>query len=161
MRLLLILTLIAGIFIQAYYYSELPDYVANNFGNNGEPNSWMSREWHMGIAIAIYLMNSLLFLSTPLIFRKIPVKYINFPEKEFWLADERKTESIQLMSSWLAFFGLATNVFVILVSHLVYEANISDPVKLNESMFFTVILLFIIVIITWIILLFKRFKKIA
>ncbi len=59
---------------------------------------------------------------------KIPLKYISFPKKDYWLSDERRNESIPVMESWLSFSGLLTNVFIIFVVHLVYEANISDPV---------------------------------
>ena len=59
---------------------------------------------------------------------KIPLKYISFSKKDYWLADERRNESIPVMESWLSFSGLLTNVFIIFVVHLVYEANISDPV---------------------------------
>ncbi len=159
MRLLLIISLIVGIILQVYYFTALSDKVAINFGSGGQPNSWTSKEWNMGITITIYLINSLMFLSVPLIMNKIPLKYISFPKKEYWLADERRNESLLIMESWLSFFGLLTNIFIIFVVHLVYEANISNPVILNESQFLLGIVLYSLLMVIWIVLLFKKFNK--
>ena len=63
------------------------------------------------------------------------------------------------MESWLSFFGLLTNVFIIFVVHLVYEANISNPVILNESQFLLGIVLYSLLMVIWIVLLFKKFNK--
>jgi hypothetical protein len=159
MRLLLIISLIVGIILQVYYFTALSDKVAINFGSGGQPNSWTSKEWNMGITITIYLINSLMFLSVPLMMKKIPLKYISFPKKEYWLTGERMKESIPVIDSWLSFFGLLTNIFIILVVHLVYEANLSDPVILNETQFFIAIVIYSLVLVIWIVMLFKKFNK--
>ena len=161
MRVLLIISLILGIVLQLYYYAVLPDNVAINFGSEGQPNSWTSKEWNMGITLSIYLLNSFLFLSVPSMMRKLPFKFISFPKKEYWLADERKKESLPLITSWLDFFGFITNVFILLIAHLVYEANLSESVRLNDSLFFTGIIIYCLVMLIWIVLLFKKFNKIS
>ena len=159
MRLLLIISLIVRIILQVYYFTVLPEKVAINYGSGGQPNSWTSKEWNMGITITIYLINSLMFLSVPLMMNKIPLKYISLPKKEYWLASERKKESIPVIESWLSFFGLLTNIFIILVAHLVYEANLSDPVILNEFQFFMGIVVYSLFMVIWLVLLFKKFNK--
>lgn len=97
MRKLLIISLIIGTVLQIYYSTVLPDKVAINFGSGGQVNSWTSRELSMGIMISIYLINALVFLSVPMSLNKTPLKYISFPKKGFWLAENRKDKSIPVI----------------------------------------------------------------
>ena len=159
MKISLLLTLIIGIIVQVYYYSVLPEYVANNYGAHGQPNAWMTKDWNLTISIIIYLVNTLIFISVPLMLRKLPLKYLSFPGKEYWLSDERKNKNIPLIAEWMYFLGVMTNIFIILISHLVYMANISTPVRLNEDIFFTIVIIYVLILLMWMVLLFKKFNR--
>ncbi|MCW9025418.1 MAG: hypothetical protein OQK73_12165 [Gammaproteobacteria bacterium] len=155
------ISLLIGLIAQFYYFSVLPDAVANHFGNDGHANGWMSNTANLIFSIVILVVNTLVFLSTETIFRKVPIKYISFPKKEYWLAPERKESSIELMTSWMLFFGVATNIFLILVLHLVYRANMNTPPKLDEDSSFIVMVLYIAIMAGWLIKLYRRFNKTA
>jgi uncharacterized membrane protein len=157
----LYISLLIGLLAQLFYFSVLPDVVANHFGSGGLANGWMSNTANLIFSIVILLANTLVFLSIETIFRKAPVKLISFPKKEFWLAPERKESSIGLMTSWMLFFGVVTNVFLIMVFHLVYSANQSSPPKLDEDSFFVVMILYIAIMVGWLIKLYKRFNRTA
>lgn len=119
----------------------------------------MSNTTNLLISIAVVFINSSVFLATPYIFKNVPVKYISFPKKEYWLAAERKENSITLMSNWLLFFGLVTNVFLISVFHLVYMANQNHPPELNENVFLILMSVYIAILLVWLISLFKKFNN--
>ena len=98
MKISLLLTLIIGIIVQVYYYSVLPEYVANNYGANGQPNAWLTIDWYLAISMIIYLVNTLIFISVPLMLRKLPLKYVSFSRKEYWLSDGRNNKNIPLIA---------------------------------------------------------------
>jgi len=152
------ITLAINLLLQLYYFSEYPEIVANHFGGDGIPNGWMSNTTNLLISMAVIIFNSLLFLATPYIFRNVPVKYISFPKKEHWLSPERIESSVIIMSNWMMFFGLVTNIFLISVFHLVYMANQNNPPQLNESNFLILMSAYIVILVVWLIALLRKFN---
>ena len=159
MKLGIYLSLLAGLMAQFFYASSLPAEVAVHFGQGGYPNGWLNSEIHQLINSLILIGNSIIFLSVNTIFKRVPMKYISFPNKEYWLAEERKNDSMKMISNWMAFFGLATNLFLLGVFHLVYLANQVHPPRLNEDLFLKLMGIYSILLIGWLILLFKKFNK--
>ncbi len=157
----LYITLVIGIAAQVYYFFNLPDSVANHFGSNGIPNGWMSRNSNGLVSSAILSFNSALFLSVTFIFEKVPVRYISFPKKNYWLAPERKEQSIKTMSDWLFFFGIVTNVFLIAVSQLIYLANQLNPPRLDNQLFIFILVIYFFILSGWLFFLYKRFNSIT
>lgn len=152
------LTLAASLLLQLYYFSEYPDIVANHFGSGGMPNGWMSKMANLLTSMAIAIFNSAIFLSIPYILKNVPLKYISFPKRDYWLSPERKQSSIIVMSNWMMFFGLVTNIFLISVFHLVYVANQGSPPKLNENNIFILMSVYLVILVTWLIALFRKFN---
>jgi len=62
------------------------------------------------------------------------------------------------MSNWMMFFGLVTNIFLISVFHLVYVANQGSPPKLNENNIFILMSVYLVILVTWLIALFRKFN---
>ncbi len=160
MKIWVYITLAVGLVAQIYYFSNLPETVANHFGGGGMPNGWMSNKANLLVSSTAIIINSLLFLSISHILKKVPLRYISFPKREYWLAPERRDKSIELMSNWFFFIGLMTNIFLIATFHMVYMANLITPPKLNEGLFINSLIIYFIIVIIWLILLFKRFNKI-
>lgn len=153
------ITLAICIFLQLYYFSEYPETVANHFGSGGMANGRMSNTSYLLISMAVVFINSSIFLAIPYILKNVPVKYISFPKKAYWLAAERRESSITIISNWLFLYGIVTNIFFISVFHLVYMANQSHPPQLNESIFLALMSVYIVILLVWLIALFKKFSK--
>ena len=160
MKIWLYITLAIGLVVQMIYFFVLPETIANHFGSNGMPNGWMSNKANLLVSSMVIIINSIIFLSVPQILKSMPVKYVSFPKKEYWLAPERKNNSIALMSNWVTFFGLITNIFLISIFHMVYMANKINPPRLNEDLFISLLIVYFLVLIIWLILLYRRFNKI-
>lgn len=152
-------TLVAGLAAQVYYFQSNPELVANHFGRSGMANGWMSNQANLVISCVALIINSMIFLSVPLVFKHVPVRYISFPNKSYWLSPERKAESIYLMTQWVVFFGVVTNLLLIAVFHMVYLANHNNPARMNEQGFVGLLGIYFVVLILWLILLYRRFKK--
>jgi len=124
------------------------------------PNSWYKRDINVAISGLGLIINTVIFLLISVVFSRFPARLISFPKKEYWLAEERKAQSIKSMSTWMRFFGVFTNCFIIAVAHLVFLANMSDPVRLNNTHFFMMIGLYVLVLVVWLKLLYGKFNKI-
>ncbi len=159
MKKWLYITFVIGLAAQVYYFFVLPETVANHFGSNGIPNGWMSNKANLLICSMIIILNSVVFLSVSYIFKKMPLRYISFPKKEYWLAPERRDNSIDLMSNWIAFFGLMTNIFLIVIFHMVYMANQTTPPRLDGVLFISLLIVYSLVLVIWLILLYRNFNK--
>ncbi|MCW9014185.1 MAG: DUF1648 domain-containing protein [Gammaproteobacteria bacterium] len=153
------ISLLAGLLAQYYYLPLLPENVAIHFGRGGYADGWASSQTSLIINTAILVLNSTLFLSVPFIFKNLPIKYISFPRREFWLAPERKAHSIKIISNWLLFMGLATNLFLLVIFHLGFRANQLQPPRLNEDLFINLLSIYFIVLTGWLIFLFRKFNK--
>ena len=119
----------------------------------------MSKEANIVICLIGYFLNTFLFLVVPLMLKKLPIKYIRWPKREYWLAEERRAEALPRISNWLYVLGLATNIFIIFVTHCVYAANRSDPVRLNTGAFFGVMIAYVVVMTTWIVALYVTIQQ--
>lgn len=152
------LTLIVGLAAQVVYSQLLPEHVANHFGSGGVANGWMSNTANLLVGCAILLFNSAIFLAIPRILGNTPQRWISFPNKAYWLAPERRQQSLQLMSNWVGFSGLLTNMFMLVVFHLVFQANRLLPPHLDEAIFLLLLISYFVLIGIWLVLLFSRFK---
>ena len=160
-RNLLIVTGLLGIGLQIYYASHLPAVVASHFGVGGSPNGWMSNHANLLFGSGMIILISGIFLSVPLILRKAPVGLINFPKKSYWLAPARREATIPRIAAWLGCMGIATNLFLLVMNHLVYQANLTMPARLNEPAFLGLLAGYLVTVVAWLIALFVKFNRTA
>ncbi len=158
MKLLLFVSLIIGLLLQFYYFNNMPAEVAHNFGEKGAPNSWLTKDAYILFSSLSLLGCSLIFLLIDTLLKKVPAKYINFPYKNYWLTEQRRPDAFKRMAKWTDFFGIILNMFLLMTFFLVFQANMVNPPQLNNSLFFTSLLLFLSVTIVWIISLYISFK---
>ena len=112
-------------------YFTLPDDIAVHFDGDGRPNGWSSRETHLVIMLIVLAVVFATFHSLPNLLRVLPPSLINIPHRDYWLAEERREETVQRMASLLAEIGIATMAFMTLVVLLVVDANFKDPVRMS------------------------------
>jgi hypothetical protein len=56
-------------------------------------------------------------------------------------------------------FGIALFLFLFVVELLAIEANLSQPVRINEKLFFSALILFLLYTVYWCIKLFRSFRR--
>lgn len=141
----------------AWYYPQLPDRMASHFGPSGEADGWMSK---LGFAIA-YLsftaVYTVLFGSMRLLLRKTPTELINLPNREYWLAPERREATILAMSRQLTLFGIAIGAFFIAVMQTIFLTNLGGSAQLS-SLFFVYLVVFLIYTGIWSLQMLKQFR---
>jgi Protein of unknown function (DUF1648) len=136
----------------------LPDIVTTHFGSSGEADGSMSR--------AIYVRFMLLFvvllpLGLNLLVGRVlrlPSTRINIPHREYWLAPERRTETVERLRTHMRLFGLMLAGFLCYVHWRVVQANRLTPPALDSTKFAYGLALFMVALTAWIVVLRRAFR---
>jgi uncharacterized membrane protein len=110
----------------AAVWSDLPPRMASHFGADGRPNGWMSREGFFGTIAVLGGGTSVLLLLLPLLLAVLPPELINLPNRDYWLAEERRADTIARLGRLMAWLGFATAALIALVLELAIEANLRE-----------------------------------
>jgi len=87
-----------------------------------------------------------------------PSKWINLPNKEYWLLPVNQSHAIEKIRGFMWHVGVAAFLFFLAVSLLTLQANIENPVCLNETIFFPVLGVFLIYTVCWIVIYYRAFR---
>jgi len=112
-----------------------PSTVALHFGAGGGPNGWAPAYVNALITLGVNVLVFASFFFTPYLLRVTPSRWINLPNKEYWLRVENKPRMESMFTVHMYQFGTLTFVFMFLVGLLVLQANLADPVRLREDLF--------------------------
>lgn len=158
---ILLLTCFLGILLSFIYYLYSPDTVPTHFNTQGIPDSWIDKNSNLILWVGMYLVMTALFSLIPLIIRKTPLKYINLPNKQYWLAPEKKDNTIQNVSDMLFQFGAVLNIFFIVLRFIVFRAVSYREYKLNTTSMFILLGMYSLYIIWWLVKFYRQFTRIS
>lgn len=136
----------------------LPPEVAIHFGAAGKPDAWMSREFNALLFILLDLFLFAVFISIPSVLDKVPRRWLSLPNREFWLKPENRQQLSVRLSGLMDEFGIGLFVLFLLVGLLTLEANLSQPVKLNESLFLTIFIVYMLYVVYWLFRMTRRLR---
>lgn len=90
-----ILLFLIGVFVAQifYYYPYLPEIVASHFNGFSEPDNFVSKQSFVLLKGVILMLVVFEFALLPLLIEKMPDSLLNLPNKNFWLAKERRAET--------------------------------------------------------------------
>ena len=142
-----------------YYFPRLPTVVAQHFGAAGAANGFASRDFFFIFSWVMLLGLSAVFMLAPRSLRHVPVSMINLPHKDYWLAPERKDESLRFVEREMQWMGVLTVAFIVLVLHLAIRANLDPARKLENGAFVALMASFLLATSLWIVRLYRRFPK--
>jgi uncharacterized membrane protein len=111
----------------------LPEMVASHFDAAGRPNGGMTRDVFVGVQLGVIVLLAGLFLVLPALLLRTPNQLINWPNRDYWLAPERRQASLERIGDWLTWFAVATLAFVAFVNELVLRANTSGSGRLDST----------------------------
>lgn len=137
-------------------YASLPVMVASHFDASGRPDGWMHRSafaWFSAVMLAIVC--AVTFIA-PLLVAKLPPSLVNLPNKDYWLAPERKAETVRRFCSHMEWFGVALLAFLAFVYALVFEANAAGR-GLANGPFLIGLVAFVVVSVIWLVSLYRAF----
>lgn len=121
--MIFVVLLLAALGQGFYFANTLPDVVASHFNASGNADSWMNRKEFVAFYFATIAGTALILLLCAASFRAIKPRYLNLPNKEYWLAPERRKETLGYLSQAFAWFASATLLLLIDIFHQTYVVN--------------------------------------
>jgi uncharacterized membrane protein len=159
----LVLVLFYACFLAFWAWSgpQLPERVATHFNGSGEPNGWMSRSTSQNFMLIFGLVFPLFVVLLSSIVRFLPVSVINLPHREYWLAPERREETIDYLLWHSLWFACLSVCFVIGMQYSIVKANQQTPPHLDTSFLLRMAGLFLAGTVVWVLILIQRFRHSA
>ena len=158
MRKLFILLFVANVALAVVSYMLLPDTVASHFRFDGIPDSWGSKTVGVLILLAIELVLFVVFLLVPSSVSWIPKRWVDLPNKDYWLKEENKPKLKAKLEVASSKIGIAILALCFCLGLLVLEANLSDPVRLNASILWAALIAFTVYTVYWCVKFFSFFN---
>jgi len=143
----------------AYYYPRLPDSVASHFNASGQPDSWSSKDSFVLTNLAMIAGISIVCLGIASLLRRIPVSWINLPNKDYWLAPQRKDDTLSTLSVQFGWLACATVAFFVILFQLEILANLRSNQILGGT-FWLFLGLYLAFTGVWIVRLRRRFGRV-
>ena len=107
----------------ARHWNSAPGRVPSHFDAAGQPNAWSSRNEFFTLQVAVTLGIAALFIAIPWLLKLTPVSLINLPNKSYWLAPERREETMGRLTSYFDVFASATVLLLLVVFELTSLAS--------------------------------------
>lgn len=155
---LLFLITAFGLFLQYWYWSQLPVRVATHFGPTGRPDSWMDKT-SAALLMAVFQVGMPLFLvGVTAATRYLPPQLINIPNRQYWLVEPRREETIRYLNRMIAWIAVLYAIFFIAINQVTYMANLTGG-NLNQVWFVAILVSFLSAILILVLAILKRFRK--
>jgi serine/threonine-protein kinase len=158
-RTVLLLLAAAGIVQILHYYPSMPERMASHFDGSGRPDGFQSRDAFFALSAGMLAMTVVTFGGLGALFRRIPSKWFNLPNRDYWLAPQRREETIESISSQLEWLGAASLALYVFVIQMVAETNRTSEPRLDSGSMFLVLGLFLAYTTIWIVRFVTRFRK--
>ena len=159
MTALLGIALVAAAIVIFASGSQLPAEVASHFDGDGRADATLSRDAYLLLMIVV--ADGVPALTWWLQCRAARQGQINIPHREFWLAPERRLESVRYMCRHAGFMALALLALLVGVHLLVVKAHLAGngrPV-LDIGAIVACLLGFVTFSVVWIAVLLRRFRS--
>lgn len=144
----------------AYVVPELSERIATHFCAGGNPNGWMTRTGFVFFEVALVGFMVAVMIGAALLARVLPGRFINIPNRDYWLAPERRHEAASRLLGhmlWLACWAVA---LFVAVNHLVFAANrVEGCPRLSEKAFIVLLAAALVGLVVWIARMFVLFRR--
>jgi len=138
---------------------SLPDVVASHFEGDGYANGFMSRAGYLRFTLAFVVGLPVFLVGVLHLSLGSPNARINLPNRDYWLAPERRADTVAFLRAHMARFGAVLVVFLCYVHWLVVRANRLAPPRLSSPAMVGGLLVFVVFALIWIRSLLRRFRN--
>jgi uncharacterized membrane protein len=140
---------------------ELPARVASHFGAGGRPNDWMARETYLAVMLGFAVALPVLLVASMTLLPRVAPRLVNLPNRDYWLAPARREASIDSLGAFGCGLGVLTALLLAGVHLLVVAAHRGGAPRLDERAFLTLVGIFLAAMGLLLVMLLRRFRKVA
>lgn len=120
----------------------------------------MPREVYVWFMLAIVALVPLVLAVLPIQAFRNPNARINLPNREYWLAPERRAETIEILSRQSVRFSTMLLAFLCYVHWLVIQANQTVLPTLSSQWFVGGLVVFLVAMLVWVVSFIGRFRNV-
>jgi uncharacterized membrane protein len=159
-RLLYSVLFMAGLVMMVYYYPQMPERMASHFAADGRVNGWQSREAFFALMLLVTSTSALVCFVAPWQIAAKAHHRINLPHRDYWLAPERRAETMRFISATMAWFGCGILFVLIGGTLLAMQANLGPDHRFNSQAMTVVLAGFLAGLLGLIIKMVRHFQKV-
>ena len=111
------LLLAIGVLDWVRRYPLLPARMASHFGPHGEVTNWQSKEQFFMTMVVVVGVSFVAGFVVPQLIGVLPANMVNLPHKEYWLAAERREETMRYLSMKMGWFACAVLFLLLFVTY--------------------------------------------
>lgn len=158
-RFIVLLTAVCAALVMLWLARDLPPVVASHFNAAGQADGFTGRT----VFVALML---LLGAGLPagiwwwgLRQARAGSSALNLPNASYWLAPERRAQTVAALDGWLALLAVLLSAFLVAMFALVVAANRSvPPAPLNNTGFWSLLVAFNVAVLGLVVWWWRRFR---
>lgn len=158
-RFFYILLVFLGLLMAAYYYPRMPERMASHFAGDGRPNGWQPREAFFLTMLLGSASSALVAFFAPWRIASQPNARINLPNRDYWLASERRAQTMNYISAFMGWFGCAVLFVLISGTFLAFQANLAPGHHFNSQALLVVLVAFLLFLLVGLIRFLRHFQN--
>lgn len=149
-----------GLIYFSLLYPQLPDPMSSHFNARGAATAWMPKSGFFILIVVVTLAAGVPIFLVPRSMAKLPNDKINLPNKEYWLAPERRSETMQYLGIQMGWLGCALLVLLLCGLYNAVAANFRPDHHFDSGSFYAVLGAFLAFIIVWLVRLLSHFARV-
>jgi uncharacterized membrane protein len=159
-KLIYVLLAAVGLLYFSLLYPQLPDPMASHFNANGAATAWMPKSAFYILILVVTLAAGVPIFLVPRSMAKLPNNKINLANKEYWLAPERRAETVEYLGIQMGWFGCALLALLLCGLYNAVAANFRPDHHFDSGSFYAVLGAFLAFIIFWLVRLLSHFARV-
>ena len=157
-RLFLLGLVLVSLVEAARQWSSAPARVPSHFDAAGRPNAWSTRDEFFTLQVGVTLLVAAVFIGIPALLKSTPAGLMNLPNKRYWLAPERREETMETLASYFDVFACATVLLLLVVFELTSLASRGGGLATNY--FLPVLVSYLVFTAGWSVALIRAFASV-
>jgi uncharacterized membrane protein len=159
-RFLYAFLFLACLLMMAYYYPQMPRRMASHFAADGRANGWQSREAFFVLMLLVASMSAIVAFLGPQQIAARSNARINLPHRDYWLAPERRDQTMLFISATMAWFACGILFVLISGAFLALQANLAPDHRFNSGAMLAVLGGFLLGLLGLLVRLVRHFRKV-
>jgi len=156
-KLVFVLLAVGAAIYFSSLYAQLPEVMASHFNARGVPNGWQTKSAFFSVLIGVSVLAAVVGFGIPRLIMLLPPEYINLPNKGYWLAPERRADTMGFLNGYFAWFGCTLFAVILVTINFALQANLHPDRRPDAAPMLFVLAGFLAFAIMGTVRIFKRF----
>lgn len=140
-----------------HFYSQLPATVASHFDAHGNVNGWQSKTVFYGFLVGTILLMAFIGFALPRLMNRIPIQFVNLPNKNYWLAPERREASMEFLAAQFGWMACALLPVILFAFNYAIQCNLHPHGPSDSSAITYPLFALLFFMLLWTVRIFNRF----